>query len=102
MASTTGKEGVRFAERDQEMSSEEDLQNIKDVTGLGNNRREDLGPEAQNELQQLRTALQQNNIQNSRMQHHAFEPVSLPGSQPASRVSRATFLLPTSPRLSEY
>jgi hypothetical protein len=33
----------------------------------------------------LKTTLQ-NNIQNSRMQHHAFEPVSLPGSMPASRV----------------
>lgn len=53
-------------------------------TGSG---RDDLRPEDQKELQQLRTTLQ-NNIQTSRMQHHAFEPLSLPGSQPASRVSK--------------
>lgn len=54
-------------------------------TGAG---RDDLRPEDQKELQQLRTTLQ-NNIQTSRMQHHAFEPLSLPGSQPVSRVSSA-------------
>ncbi|KAI5362767.1 Putative serine/threonine-protein kinase, active [Septoria linicola] len=47
--------------------------------------RDDLNPEAQQELAQLRNTLQ-NNIQSSRMQHHAFEPLSLPGSQPVSRV----------------
>ncbi|KAF2217277.1 hypothetical protein CERZMDRAFT_32774 [Cercospora zeae-maydis SCOH1-5] len=43
--------------------------------------RDDLHPDAQQELAQLRNTLQ-NNIQSSRMQHHAFEPLSLPGSQP--------------------
>lgn len=58
------------------------------AAGLGDRdrrREDDLNPDAQKELQQLRDTLQ-NNIQASRMQHHAFEPLSLPGSQPVSRV----------------
>lgn len=68
-------------------TADKDLQAIESVTGHEQRKREDdLNPEAQKELQQLRSTLQ-NNIQSSRMQHHAFEPISLPGSQPASRVS---------------
>lgn len=71
-------------------TTDKDLQGVETITGLGQGKREDdLNPEAQKELQQLRSTLQ-NNIQSSRMQHHAFEPISLPGSQPASRVSRPT------------
>ncbi len=77
--------GVHFASKDEEIAPEQSLHGIETVTGLGN-KRDDLNPEAEKELQQLRTTLQ-NNIQSSRMQHHAFEPMSLPGSQPASRVS---------------
>lgn len=76
--------------QDQETTAaDKDLRDIESVTGLGKGKREELGPEAQKELQQLRSSLQSSNIQTSRMQHHAFEPVSLPGSQPASRVSIA-------------
>lgn len=68
-------------------TADQDLQGVESVTGLHQRKRDDdLNPEAQKELQQLRSTLQ-NNIQSSRMQHHAFEPLSLPGSQPASRVS---------------
>lgn len=67
--------------------ADKDLQAIESITGNDQRKREDdLNPDAQKELQQLRSTLQ-NNIQSSRMQHHAFEPISLPGSQPASRVS---------------
>lgn len=65
---------------------DQDVQTVKEVKGHRDQNRDDLNPEAQRELAQLRNTLQ-NNIQSSRMQHHAFEPVSLPGSQPASRVS---------------
>lgn len=83
------KQGVHFASKDEEISPRQSLQTVETITGVGN-KRDDLNPEAEKELQQLRTTLK-NNIQSSRMQHHAFEPVSLPGSQPASRVS----VLPT-------
>lgn len=67
------------------MHAEPNLHAVETITGHGSQQRDDLNPEAQEELKQLKTTLQ-NNIQSSRMQHHAFEPVSLPGSQPASRV----------------
>lgn len=76
--------GVRFAEQNQEIAPEHSLDDVE--TGSADREREDLNPEAKQELAQLKTTLQ-NNIQSSRMQHHAFEPVSLPGSMPASRVS---------------
>lgn len=85
MANTEG--GVRFASRDDEIGPKDEepsLEHVKTLTGVGG-QREDLSDQSKQELQQLKTALQ-NNMQQQRAQHHAFEPVSLPGSQPASRV----------------
>jgi hypothetical protein len=74
--------GVRFAAENQEIAPEHSLEDIQ----MSNDRkRDDINPATEQELAQLKTTLQ-NNIQNARMQHHAFEPVSLPGSMPASRV----------------
>lgn len=86
------KQGVHFASHDEEISPKgsPDLHAIETITGRGGTQRDDLNEEAEKELQQLKTTLQ-NNMQSSRMQHHAFEPVSLPGSQPASRVSACPF-----------
>ncbi|KAK5121822.1 hypothetical protein LTR85_004697 [Meristemomyces frigidus] len=83
------QQGVRFASQNEEINTGESLHHVETITGHGGQKRDDLNPEAQQELQQLKTTLQ-NNIQSSRMQHHAFEPVSLPGSQPASRVHSGT------------
>ena len=84
-----GAQGVHFAAEDEEISPsqsvEPDLHAVETITGKGGTRRDDLNPDAQQELEQLKTTLK-NNMQSNRMQHHAFEPVSLPGSQPASRV----------------
>ena len=80
------KQAVHFASKDQNISPEKSAESVETVTGL-KGQRDDLNPETEQELEQLRTSLK-NNIQSSRMQHHAFEPISLPGSQPASRVSR--------------
>jgi hypothetical protein len=76
---------VRFAQHDEEIQPEQSLEATEEITGHGGQERDDLNPEAQKELRELKTTLQ-NNIQSARMQHHAFEPVSLPGSQPVSRV----------------
>jgi hypothetical protein len=74
--------GVRFAAENQEIAPDHSLEDIQ----ISNDRhRDDINPATEQELAQLKTTLQ-NNIQNTRMQHHAFEPVSLPGSMPASRV----------------
>jgi len=56
---------------------------------VSDRKRMDCSPEDAQQLQQLRTQLQ-NNIQQSRAAHHNFEPVSLPGSQPVSRVTSRT------------
>lgn len=80
--------GVRFASKNEEIAPDQSLHGIESLTGHHDDnpaKRDDLNPEAQRELQQLKTTLQ-NNIQSARMQRHAFEPVSLPGSQPVSRV----------------
>jgi len=77
--------GVRFESMGEVTAPDANLEHVRTLTGHDARERDDLNPEAARELQQLRTTLQ-NNIQSSRMQHHAFEPVSLPGSQPTSRV----------------
>jgi hypothetical protein len=81
--------GVRFAAENQEIAPDHTLEDIQ----MSNDRhRDDINPATEQELAQLKTTLQ-NNIQNSRMQHHAFEPVSLPGSMPASRVRKLSHLI---------
>lgn len=86
------RHGVRFATEDEQISpgqepvNDESLKPIETITELGGRKRDDLNPEAIEELRQLKTTLK-NDMQSARMQHHHFEPVSLPGSQPASRVS---------------
>ena len=91
-----GAQGVHFASHDEEISPSQsvdpDLNAVETIMGKKGTRREDLDEDAQKELQQLKTTLK-NNMQSNRMQHHAFEPVSLPGSQPASRVSTAPLSL---------
>lgn len=80
------QQGPQFSEQKQDDSSNENtLQPVETITGKSH-QRDDLNPEAQKELAQLKSTLQ-NKMQHTRMQHHAFEPVSLPGSQPVSRVS---------------
>lgn len=84
---TMEQQAVRFASRDDEIAPEQTLQPMADIMGKDESETSRaLNADAEEELQQLKTTLR-NNIQSSRMQHHAFEPVSLPGSQPASRVS---------------
>lgn len=82
-------QGVHFASHDEEISPSQsvdpELHAVQTVTGKGGTQRDDLNEAAEQELQQLKTTLK-NNMQEFRMQNHAFEPVSLPGSQPASRV----------------
>ena len=74
--------GVRFAAQNQEIAPDHSLEDIQ----MSNERDgDDSNPNSEQDIAQLKSTLQ-NNIQNSRMQHHAFEPVSLPGSMPASRV----------------
>lgn len=82
------EQSVRFSSQNQEIEPETGLHAVATLTGHDDKDRQVLSPEAQEELRQLRTTLQ-NDVQSSRMQQHFFEPVSLPGSQYPSRVSPA-------------
>jgi hypothetical protein len=75
---------VRFSTQNQEIDPEPSLSPVRSLTGHDAHR-EILTPEAEEELRQLKTTLQ-NGLQSKRMEHYSFEPVSLPGSQPVSRV----------------
>lgn len=91
MASSSGantpEHGVRFSEHNEEreITPETSLEPVRSLTGHGKRERASLNAEAEEELRQLKTTLQ-NGLQSKRMEHYSFEPVSLPGSQPVSRV----------------
>jgi hypothetical protein len=76
-------QSVRFSSQNHEIEPGTDLSPIRSLTGHSG--QENLTPQAEEELRQLKTTLQ-NGLQSKRMEHYSFEPVSLPGSQPASRV----------------
>lgn len=84
MASTTGAntadQSVRFSENNEEISPEPSYESS------GGIKRGSINAEAEEELRQLKTSLQNGGLQSKRMEHYSFEPVSLPGSQPVSRV----------------
>jgi hypothetical protein len=60
----------------------------------------DLDPSAKDELRSLAISLQKSRLQESRLRHFAFEPVSLPASR--VRIDRMSFgcLLGAQPHLS--
>ncbi|KAK5003370.1 hypothetical protein LTR28_010250, partial [Elasticomyces elasticus] len=80
-----GQHAVRFSSHNDEISPDTSLRMIESLHGPANGQqRADLNPEAEQELRELKTTLQ-NTVQSSRMQNYSFQPVSLPGSQPESR-----------------
>ncbi|KAK4976615.1 Nitrogen permease reactivator protein, partial [Elasticomyces elasticus] len=89
-----GQHAVRFSSHNDEISPDTSLRTIESIHGpVNGQQRADLNPEAEQELRELKTTLQ-NTVQSSRMQNYSFQPVSLPGSQPVSRVHSGT----TTPR----
>lgn len=80
-----GDAAVRFASQTEEISPETSLSPVATLTGYDNRGQQDLNPEAQEEIKQLKSTLQQA-VQSKRFEQFSFEPVSLPGSQPVSRV----------------
>jgi hypothetical protein len=74
---------VRFASQQQEIEPVPPLTHIESL--VGPEPRDDLTPEAKEELRSLAMSLQKSRLQTTRMGNFNFEPVSLP----VSRVSRA-------------
>ena len=79
--------GVRFSTQNEEISPEISLHSVETLTGR---EYKSSNPETDDDIQQLKTSLQ-NAVQSRRMEHYSFEPVSLPGSQPVSRVCLVNF-----------
>ena len=78
-------QSVRFSDVNQEIEPEGALQHVTGLTGAGESApKEPLSPQAEQELRNLSSTLQQSRIQAKRMENFSFEPVSLP----PSRVSR--------------
>jgi len=75
---------VRFSSQNEEIEpAEVSLQPVESLTGPRD--RQDLGPEAQEELQNLASTMQQSKLQSKRMENFAYEPVSLPPSRVRSK-----------------
>ncbi|PNS18420.1 hypothetical protein CAC42_6237 [Sphaceloma murrayae] len=80
-----GQPSVRFASQNEEISPEVSLSPVVTLTGEDGKGKRELNPAAEEEIKQLKSTLQQA-VQSQRAEQFSFEPVSLPGSQPVSRV----------------
>lgn len=87
-----GEGAVRFASQTEEISPETSLSPVETLTGTHKRSQRELGQEAQEEIKQLKNTLQQA-VQSKRFEQFSFEPVSLPNSQPVSRVPSNSNLL---------
>ncbi|KAJ4322724.1 Nitrogen permease reactivator protein [Neodidymelliopsis sp. IMI 364377] len=88
---TEQPQSVRFSDVNQEIEPEAALQHVAGLSGAGETSpKEPLSPQAEQELRNLSSTLQQSRCQAKRMENFSFEPVSLPPSRapspsPASR-----------------
>ncbi|KAF4549162.1 Serine/threonine-protein kinase oca2-like protein [Elsinoe fawcettii] len=80
-----GAPGVRFASKNEEISPEISISPVATLTGGHGKEKRELNAEAEEEIKQLKANLQ-HAVQSRRLEQFSFEPVSLPGSQPVSRV----------------
>ncbi|UPX18922.1 Nitrogen permease reactivator protein [Ascochyta rabiei] len=84
-------QSVRFSDVNQEIEPESALEHVAGLTGAGETASDEpLSPQAEQELRNLSSTLQQSRVQAKRMENFSFEPVSLPPSRapspsPASR-----------------
>jgi hypothetical protein len=84
-------QSVRFSDVNQEIEPEKAVEIVCDLTGVGRDARDGpLSPEAEEELRNLSSTLQNSRCQAKRMENFSFEPVSLP----PSRVCRLPKTLP--------
>ena len=76
----TAQQAVRFKLEHEQAGHRQSLQPVESLTSTDKREREDLGPEAQEELRNLAVTLQKSQ-QQRRLENFAFEPVSLPPSR---------------------
>ncbi|KAF2103531.1 kinase-like protein [Rhizodiscina lignyota] len=81
--------GVRFSSHDEEIEPTASLEQVDTITGSDRRERDDIDPEAQEELKNLTMTLQKSR-QKQRAENFHFEPVSLPASRVPSNSSGQT------------
>lgn len=81
MAGTQETQSVRFSDVHQEIEPEKALEPATSISASGEQRDEELSPEAEAELRNLSKTLQQSRCQARRMANFVYEPVSLPPSR---------------------
>ena len=94
MASTESnqpQQAVRFSSVNEEISPETSLQFVETLTSNSEKPREELSPEAQEEIRNLSMTLQKSRCQARRMENFSFEPVSLPASRVSTVLSIVVF-----------
>ena len=84
-------QGVRFSEVNEEIEPDQALKHVASLSGAGDQSKEELSPEAQEELRNLSMSLQQSRCQAKRMENFSFEPVSLPASRVSSKLPLSRF-----------
>lgn len=95
---TEQPQSVRFSDVNQEIEPEAALQHVASLTGAdATPSKEPLSPQAEQELRNLSSTLQQSRFQARRMENFSFEPVSLP----PSRVSKHFHVTVTMPLTSD-
>lgn len=73
-------QSVRFSDVHEEIEPEKAVETVASISGSGEQRDEELSPEAEQELRNLSKTLQ-SRCQARRMANFAYEPVSLPPSR---------------------
>lgn len=84
---------VRFSSKNEEIPPETSIAAAGSQTGDGDDDDDEteLNPNNEEDIRQLKSTLQ-SGLQSKRMEHYNFEPVSLPSSQPVSRVCKMAML----------
>lgn len=78
-------QSVRFSDVNQEIEPEKAVEPLCEITGSGKDARDGpLSAQAEEELRNLSSTLQQSRCQAKRMENFSFEPVSLPPSRVSS------------------
>ena len=82
-------QAVRFASVNQEIEPAYSIQSLSTLRSQDSSSNLQFSPEAQEEIRNLSRSIQSSQLQQRRMTHFAFEPVSLP----TSRVSQVCYKL---------
>ena len=72
---------VRFSDVNQEIEPDSALQHVATLRGTGEQAKQALSPEAEQEIRNLSMTLQKSRCQARRMENFSYEPVSLPASR---------------------